>query len=156
MAPTGRIGVAICWESIFPEHVRQLVRRGAQFVVNISNEAWFGKTAAPYQMLSMNVFRAVENKVFVVRCSNTGVSCFIDSNGRVLKRVQDVTGDDLFVSGTATENVTLLNSSTFYTRHGDLLPYVCIVFSILFVAGGYLSVSTRPLAANFPHRNHKV
>jgi len=133
--PTGRIGVAICWESIFPEHVRQLVRRGAQFVVNISNEAWFGKTAAPYQMLSMNVFRAVENKVFVVRCSNTGVSCFIDSNGRVLKRVQDVTGDDLFVSGTATENVTLLNSSTFYTRHGDLLPYVCVVFSVLLVAG---------------------
>jgi apolipoprotein N-acyltransferase len=102
------------------------------------------------------VFRAVENKVFVVRCSNTGVSCFIDSNGRVLKRVQDVTGDDLFVSGTATENVTLLNSSTFYTRHGEFLPYVCIVFSILFVAGGYLSVSIRPLAANLPHRNHKV
>ena len=133
--PTGRIGVAICWESIFAEHVRQLVRRGAQLVVNISNEAWFGNTAAPYQMLSMNVFRAVENNVFVVRCSNTGVSCFIDPNGRILKRVQGVTGEDLFVRGTATETVTLLNSSTFYTRHGDLLPYVCVVFSVLLVAG---------------------
>jgi apolipoprotein N-acyltransferase len=135
--PTGRIGVAICWESIFAEHVRQLVRRGAQLVINISNEAWFGKTAAPYQMLSMNVFRAVENNVFVVRCSNTGVSCFIDPNGRILKRVQDSNGEDLFVRGTATETVTLLNSSTFYTRHGDVLPYVCIVFSVFLVTGSF-------------------
>jgi len=97
----------ICWENIYPELVRSFVRAGAQFIVNISNEAWFGKTAAPYQFLSMSVFRAIENRIYVVRSANTGVSCIIDPYGRIVNRVRDNGGQDLFVRGFLTRSVTL-------------------------------------------------
>jgi len=143
-----RFGVAICWESVFPEHVRQLVKKEAQFIVNIGNEAWFGKTAAPYQMLSMNVFRAVENRVFVIRCTNTGISCFIDPYGRIINSVRDDTGQNLFVKGVLTENVTLMNSETFFTRHGDLLPWICIFCLAVFFLAALLKKSRLQINKN--------
>jgi len=103
--PEGRLSVTICWENLFSNLVRQFVKRGAQFIVNITNEAWFGETAAPYQFLSMSVFRAVENRVYVVRCANTGISCFIDPCGRVVDRVKDENGRDIFVRGIVTGSV---------------------------------------------------
>jgi apolipoprotein N-acyltransferase len=129
-----RFAVTICWENIFPDLVRQFVREGAQFIVNITNEAWFGKTAAPYQFLSMSVFRAVENGVYVVRCANTGVSGFIDPNGRVYARVTGEKGVDIFVHGVLTGTVAALDSKTFYNRHGDWLAWVSVAASILAVA----------------------
>jgi apolipoprotein N-acyltransferase len=113
--------------------VRRFVQDGAQFIVNITNEAWFGKTAAPYQFLSMSVFRAVENRVFVVRCANTGISCFIDPRGRVFDRVKNERGEDIFVRGVLTAEVVPLESNTFYTRHGDWIVWFCACGSILFV-----------------------
>jgi apolipoprotein N-acyltransferase len=107
-----RFGVTICWETIFPEFVRGFVNRGAQFLVNITNEAWFGKSAAPYQFLSMNVFRAVENRVYVVRCANTGISCFIDPCGRIVGRVKDQAGEDIFVQGVLTKTILAMESKT--------------------------------------------
>ena len=73
--PDFRFGVTICWESVFPDLVRQFVKGGAQCMINITNEARFGETAAPHQAASITVFRAVENRIYVVRCANTGVSC---------------------------------------------------------------------------------
>jgi apolipoprotein N-acyltransferase len=135
--------VTICWENIFPDLVRKFVSNGAQFIINITNEAWFGKTAAPFQFVSMNVFRAVENRVFVVRCANTGVSCFIDPFGRIIERVKDKSGHDIFVRGVLSRSVIPLESNTFYTRYGDWLVWVCMVFSVVFILVALFKKSNR-------------
>lgn len=131
--PSSRFGVTICWEDIFPDLFRQFVRRGAQFMVNITNEAWFGKTAAPYQFLSMSVFRAVENRVFLVRCTNTGVSCIIDPYGRIINRVLGTKGQDIFVRGFMNGLVIPLNAKTPYTQYGDVLVWVALISSAVFL-----------------------
>jgi apolipoprotein N-acyltransferase len=124
-------GAPICWENIFSEDARQFVQEGARFLVNITNEAWFGHSAAPYQFLSMNVFRAVENRVGVVRCANTGISCFIDPRGRVVSRVTDATGSEIGARGFLTGTVRLGGEKTFFTRHGDLFAKVCLAIAAL-------------------------
>ena len=124
-----RFGTLICWEVLFPDLARVFVKKGADFVINITNEAWFGKIAFPYQMLSSCVFRAVENRVNLVRCANTGISCFIDPYGRVTGRVTDE-GKDIFISGALTQEIFISHAGTFYTRHGDVLVYGCIAFLI--------------------------
>lgn len=118
-----KFGVLICWESLFPELARQFVNRGAEFFVNITNEAWFGDTAAPYQFFAMNVFRAVENRTAVVRSANTGVSGFIDPYGRLIGKVEEG-GDDIFVAGSLTKEIPLARDKTFYTRYGDIWAYL--------------------------------
>jgi len=80
--PKGRFGTVICYEIIFPGLVRKFVNGGSEYIVTITNDAWFGKTSAPYQHFSMAVLRAVENRVPVARAANTGVSGFIDSKGK--------------------------------------------------------------------------
>ena len=127
-----QFGTLICWEVLFPDLTRNLVKKGANFVINITNEAWFGRIAFPYQMLSSCVFRAVENCVNLVRCANTGISCFIDPYGRVTGRVGNG-GEDIFVSGTLAQKILISPPGTFYTRHGDLLVYGCIAFLLVIV-----------------------
>lgn len=129
-----RFATTICWENIFPDLVRRFVQTGAQFIINITNEAWFGETAAPYQFLAMSVFRAVENRVYVARCANTGVSCIIDPCGRIKARLQDGNGHDIFVQGVLTGSVVPADRLTFYTRHGDWLAVLCMVSSGVFLA----------------------
>ena len=131
--PGPRFGVNICWEITFPDLVSDFVNQGAQFIVNLTNEAWFGKSAAPYLMLSMSVFRAVENRIFMVRCANTGVSCFIDPYGRITARVEDQKGEDLFVRGVLTETVRPMERRTIFTRYGDWFVWVSSVVSAAFL-----------------------
>jgi apolipoprotein N-acyltransferase len=138
-----RFSVTICWETIFPNLVRGFVKRGAQFLVNITNEAWFGKSEAPYQFLSMNVFRAVENSVYVVRCANTGISCFIDPFGRVVDRVKDQAGQDIFVQGVLTKTILAMEPKTIYTRYGDWFAWLCILASVFAVILTCFKRSTR-------------
>jgi apolipoprotein N-acyltransferase len=118
--------VTICWENLFPDMVRRFVQNGAQFVVNITNEAWFEETAAPEQFLSMSVFRAVENGVFVARCANTGISCIIDPCGRVVDRVKDEKGKDVFVRGYLAGEIVPQRAGTLYTRYGDWFAWLCV------------------------------
>jgi len=115
-----RPGVLICYEGIFPEAARDYQRAGADFLVNITNDAWFGRTSAPYQHLSMTVFRAVENRLDVVRAANTGISALISASGKIGARM------DLFRTGWLDAQVNFYNKKTFYSRWGDVFAYLCI------------------------------
>ena len=131
--PGLQFGVTICWENIFPDLFRHFIKAGAQFIINITNEAWFGETAALYQFVSMSVMRAVENRVYVVRCANTGVSCFIDPYGKVVDRVKNSTGKDIFVRGILTGSIIPQEPKTFYTQYGDWLVWLSFLCSVVFL-----------------------
>jgi len=124
-----RFATPICWETAFPYIAREFVNNGAQFLVNITNEAWFGKTTAPYQFVAMSAFRAVENRVPMVRCTNTGISCFIDPFGRIVDRITDAEGRDIFIRGILARTITTTNEKTIYTRFGDWFAWLCLVVS---------------------------
>jgi apolipoprotein N-acyltransferase len=123
-------GTPICWENMFPDHFRRFVRDGAEFMVSATNEGFFGHSGAPYQTLAMNVFRAVENRVAVVRTAATGVSAFIDPNGRIAAKVQDRTGEDLFVAGYLVREIPLSSSKTFYTCYGDVFAAIAAILAL--------------------------
>ncbi|MFA5858106.1 MAG: apolipoprotein N-acyltransferase [Elusimicrobiota bacterium] len=115
------VGTYICFESIFGAEVTRFTKTGAQVLVNITNDGWYLNTAAPYQHFVFNIFRAVENRRYVVRSANTGISGFIDPTGKVAEKTQ------IFVPSAITFNVRLLDEYSFYTR----FPYV---FSLLCTA----------------------
>jgi apolipoprotein N-acyltransferase len=127
-----KFSVLICFEDIFPEIARQFVKNGASFLVNITNDAWFGNSCAPYQHVQSSVFRAVENRVNVVRAANTGLSCFIDQKGRIFAAVRSG-GKSIFVDGFKADNIVLTRTRTFYTRYGEVFAYLCILISILYI-----------------------
>lgn len=108
-----RAGVLICYESIFPGLARAMVANGADLLVNITNDAWFGRTSAAYQHFSMAVFRAVENRRSLARAANTGISGFIDACGRIL------VSTDLFTEAVAARPLALIKTRSFYSRWGD-------------------------------------
>jgi apolipoprotein N-acyltransferase len=101
-----RFSVLICFEDIFPELARTFVREGAEFLIVITNDAWYKRSGAPYQHAACSVFRAIENRVSVVRCANTGYSCFIDSRGRIYDSVEE-DGIHLFITGYKSSEVPL-------------------------------------------------
>lgn len=119
------LGVLICFEAIFPEIARTLAKKGANMIVNITNDAWFGETSAPYQHLAMTVFRAVETRIPVVRAANTGISAFIDSRGRILKK------GGLFTEETLTHSVKInKRHMSLYTRFGDIFALSTVVLTL--------------------------
>lgn len=109
------LGVLICFEAVFPELARGQVRAGADLLVNITNDAWFGRSSAPYQHLAMSAFRAVENRVSLVRAANTGISAFVEPTGRILE------SSPLFTEAVLVHEVALTPSTngTIYTHWGD-------------------------------------
>ncbi|MEN2986338.1 MAG: apolipoprotein N-acyltransferase [Thermodesulfovibrionaceae bacterium] len=129
MTPFGKFATLICYEIIFPGLVRKFYQKGGQFIVNITNDAWFGKTSGPYQHFSMAVFRAIENRKPVIRAANSGVSGFIDSKGRIISKTK------LFERVFLIENIQGNNKLSFYTKYGDIFAYLCFVFSLIFVIG---------------------
>lgn len=134
--PPHRLGVTLCWENIFPELVRRFVKNGAQVIINLTNEARFGDTAASYQFMAASVFRAVENGVFVIRCANTGISCIIDSRGRILQKLKDHRGRHLFIRGLLKGTALLTNAHTVYTKIGDWVPAFSIAGVLCFMIAG--------------------
>jgi apolipoprotein N-acyltransferase len=123
-----KLCTVICYEIIFPDQVRKFVDQGAAIVTTITNDAWFGKTAAPYQHFSMAVFRAVENRVPVARAANTGISGFIDAQGKILET------SGIFTESYLTSELAPGAGKTFYTRHGDLFSYACVFFTLIALA----------------------
>ncbi len=123
--PQVHFGVLICYEIIFSEPSRRYCEMGADFLVNITNDGWFGRTGAPYQHFSMAVFRAVENRTTVIRAANSGVSGIIEPTGRIQATTP------LFVR-TFLEGVISTNSKpTFYARYGDLGVAACGLLVLL-------------------------
>jgi len=120
-----KIGVQICFEIIFPNLSRHMAQNGAQLLVNMTNDAWFGRTAAPFQHFEMATFRAVENRRSLVRAANTGISGFVDPAGRTIAATR------LFVDAGRVETVSLLTRKTFYTRWGDLFAISCLAVALI-------------------------
>ena len=123
--PFGGFATLICYEIIFPGLVRKFYSNGGDFIVNITNDAWFGTTPGPYQHFSIAVFRAVETRKPVIRAANTGISGFIDSNGRIISKT------DLFKQAVLTEDIKTDATRSFYTKYGDLFSYIWIVYSVV-------------------------
>ena len=119
-----RLGVFICYESIFPDEVRQFADQGAQVFVNISNDGWYGDSGAYAQHLNQTRMRAIENNRWLLSATDTGVTASIDPWGRVVARVPRKERTTL-VAPYALTSVT-----TFYTRHGDWFAYSCAIISI--------------------------
>ncbi len=121
-----KFGTPICYEIIFPDLVRRFVKKGAKFLVTITNDGWYGKSSAPYQHFAIAVIRAVENRRFVLRSATTGISGIIDPYGRILSRSKLDTPTFLKALVTPSDSLTI------YTRFGDVLPYFSLTLSILF------------------------
>jgi len=113
--PPAPFGVVICYEGIFPALVRRFVQGGARLVVNMTNDAWFGRTSGPLQHLAMYPFRAIEHRTALVRAANTGVSAFIDPRGRIVSSL------GLYERGILSRAIPLRRGETLYTRFGDWL-----------------------------------
>ncbi len=127
-----RFGTIICWESFYPELFRQFVKRGADFMINITNEGLLGEDHS-YKIMAQNVFRTVENRVSLVRCGNTGISCFIDPYGDIMGSVHDCNGKKVSVEGHLTMEVPLSHERTFYTVYGDVFIYMNMTMAVLLI-----------------------
>ena len=114
-----RFGVLICYEGVFPDLARGFVHNGARLLINVTNDAWFGETSAPYQHLAMEAMRAVENRVPLVRAANTGISAIVDIDGRIRARTA------LLETTFLADRLAWPQVTAFYTRHGDWFVTLC-------------------------------
>ncbi|HWP84022.1 MAG TPA: apolipoprotein N-acyltransferase [Terriglobia bacterium] len=141
------VSVLICFEDVFPHLVRHYVNPDTDFLLNLTNNGWFGESAAHWQHAAAAVFRAVENGVPLVRCANNGISCWIDAQGRM---------NDVFFPGSANvyqpgiKVVTVptrsdgLRGKTLYRRYGDWFGWMCVVLTAALAGGRVLHRERRP------------
>jgi apolipoprotein N-acyltransferase len=119
-----RYGIFICYEAVFADEVRQFARLGAEVLVNISDDGWYGDTSAPWQHLNMARMRAIENRRWILRDTNSGVTAAIDPYGRVLQSIPRHQVDALPAQYGFRDNVT------FYTAHGDVFASACAILGL--------------------------
>jgi len=119
------LGPLICYEDIVPDLGRQAVRQGAQVLVNLTNDMWFGRTRAPYQHRALAAFRAVENRVYLVRVTNTGLTSIIDALGR------EQVALPLFQEDALVHTIQPLRTPSLYTRFGDWFAQLCSPVALL-------------------------
>jgi apolipoprotein N-acyltransferase len=120
-----RLSVAICYEVVYPDLVRQFVAGGSELLTTITNDAWFGRTSAPMQHFQQAAMRAIENGRYLVRSANTGISGIVDPYGRVLAQTP------IFESAVLVGEARFLRTSTFFSRHGDVLAYASVVATLV-------------------------
>ncbi len=120
-----QVGATICYEDVFPGLIRQFTRRGAEVIVNVTNDGWFGTTSAPYQHLRMSIVRAVENRRYIIRGANSGISAIIDPYGTVDSRTD--LGERTVLDGVAGYR----SDMTFYVRFGDVFAFLAAVVAIV-------------------------
>jgi apolipoprotein N-acyltransferase len=132
-------GVAICYEVIFPNLVRQFAANGAEFLVTVTNDAWFGHSSAASQHFSMVVFRSVENHLAFARSANTGISGFIDPFGRIVEATP------IFTEQAVKATMQVWRPHTFYSRNGDVFAYGCVIIcALLFLFGLFRTKESEP------------
>ncbi len=122
-----RYGVFLCYESVFADEVRQFARLGAEVLVNLSDDGWYGDTSAPWQHLNMARMRAIENRRWLLRDTNNGVTAVIDPFGRVRQSIPRHQADALPAQFGFRQDLT------FYTAHGDVFAYVCAALTMVLV-----------------------
>jgi apolipoprotein N-acyltransferase len=122
-AGSTRLGVFICYESVFPGEVREFAEQGAQVLVNLSNDGWYGDSGAYAQHLNQTRMRAIENDRWLLSATNTGVTASIDPYGRIVARLPRKE------RGVLAAPYTLTSVTTFYTRHGDWFAWLCAIIS---------------------------
>ena len=134
-AGTHRIGAFICYESVYPNFVRRFVAGGAEVLFNISNDGWFGRSAARRQHLSMVRMRAAENRRWILRATNDGITATIDSAGRLRGTLP------LYTEAASYTGFSYETAQTFYTRFGDWFPLACAMAAGLALVASMVSDS---------------
>jgi apolipoprotein N-acyltransferase len=119
-----RIGVMVCYEDILPKFTGKVADLDPNVIVNVTNDAWFGTTSEPYLHMALSIFRAVENRVMLIRSTNTGVSAFVDPTGRITGQTS------MDGAETLTRDVPMMSGGTIYTRVGDLFSYL-VAFGLI-------------------------
>jgi len=124
----GKIGILICYEGVFPYITNETVRRGAQVLVNLTNDAWYESTSAPFQHIAFYIFRAIETDRYVLRSANTGISAIIDPRGRIKEKTPIF--EERILKGT----FALRNGLTFYVGHGDFFILLALISLLVMVS----------------------
>jgi apolipoprotein N-acyltransferase len=139
LLPVGshHVSTAICYEVVYPDLVRRSVRSGSELLTTITNDAWFGRSSAPYQHFAQASMRAIENGRYLVRAANTGISGIVDPYGRVVAESR------IFEPAVIVGQVRFLSSTTVYTRTGDVFAYACIVGTLAMVVASRRGSSRR-------------
>jgi apolipoprotein N-acyltransferase len=135
----GNIGILICYEGAFPYITIETVRAGAQVLVNLTNDAWYDRTSAPFQHFSFYIFRAIETDRYLLRAANTGISAIIDPKGRVDAKTSIFTEDILKGS------FAMRDTKTFYVRYGDYFVLFAILVLLVAVIAGWRYSTKTPL-----------
>ena len=143
-----RYGVFICYEAVFADEVRHFAELGAEVLVNISDDGWYGDTSAPWQHLNMARMRAVENRRWILRATNNGVTAVIDPYGRVRQSIPRHQVDALPAQYGFRDDVT------FYTDHGDVFAWLCVLLSIPVLVWS-LKVQIRQIASRAGTSNER-
>ena len=136
-----KLGTFICYESTYPDEVREFVAHGAQLLVNISNDGWFGDSPAPWQHLRMARMRAIENQRWVLRSTNTGITASIDPFGRIVQQAQRNVRVAINVP------YGIVTSTTFYSRHGDWFGWLCVALCAIITIGAVFARPIQPARA---------
>jgi apolipoprotein N-acyltransferase len=148
----GRVGVVICYEVIFPAEVRELFVDGAEVLVNITNDAWFGRSPVAVQHLAMAALRAVENRAYLARAANSGISAIIAPDGRI------VSASGLFTREVVLGHVTPRVEASLYTRYGDVFAWLAVGLALTMIAVPSVgrrragAIATRPSSGVEPTR----
>jgi apolipoprotein N-acyltransferase len=127
-----KFNTAICFESVFPRFFAKFIEKGAQFSVIITNDAWWGKLFGTYQHNQFAILRSIENRRWIVRCANTGISCIIDPYGNMYDETR-INEKALF-----TEEIGIRNEKTFYTNNGDIFSLICFYLSMGLLLSGVI------------------
>lgn len=118
-----RFSNLICYESIYPGFVSKFVNKGAEFLTIITNDSWWGNTFGPYQHLQIAVLRAVENRRWIARCANGGISAFIDPYGRIYHKTK------MYSRAVISQDIELKKDLTYYSKNGDAFSQLCLFFA---------------------------